>query len=217
MPADAVVGPLFAAHRETCESCTLGVNPCGAGERAIIADVLYRPGVAPDTAPTRLDGVVVHPKAHLGDAVVLGAGTKIWQFASIMSGARLGAQCAAGPCSFVGINARLGNAVRIQHAAHLTDHIVVGDRVFVGNGVMTTNDRHPIVNNPGFRREPPVIEDDVSIGAGAVILAGVRLGQGCVIGAGAVVTKSVPPFETWVGNPARRLVRTGPLTNKETT
>lgn len=151
------------------------------------------------------DGVFVHDRAYVHPTAILGPGTKVWQFASVMAGVVMGEQCAVGPAAFVGVGAHLGNHVRLQHGAHITDHAVVGDRVFVGNGVMTTNDRHPIVNNPGFKREVPSIESDVSIGAGAVILAGVRLGQGCVIGAGAIVTRDVAPGVTVVGNPARPL------------
>jgi acetyltransferase-like isoleucine patch superfamily enzyme len=79
--------------------------------------------------------------------------------------------------------------------------------VFVGPSVICTDDKYPRVNNPNYQAAPPVIEDDVNIGAGAVILPGIRLGAGCTIGAGAVVTKDVPAGETWVGVPARRQPR----------
>ena len=86
----------------------------------------------------------------------------------------------------------------------------MGERVFFGPCVVTTNDRHPQVNNHYFKREPPVIGDDVSIGANVTILPGVRLGRGCKIGAGAVIAKDVPAYETWAGNPAQRLYMVDP-------
>lgn len=153
--------------------------------------------------------VFVHHLAWVDPDVSLGSGTQVWQFSTIRSGAVLGPHCAVGAAAFVGVNAKLGECVRLQHAAHVTDHAVVGDRVFWGNAAHSGNDRHPVVNNPGFKREPPIVEDDVSIGTGAVLLPGVRLGRGCVVGAGAVVTKDVPPYMTCVGNPARVITKRG--------
>lgn len=149
------------------------------------------------------DDVYIHPTAVVDAGVRLGKGTKVWAHAVIRTGARLGAQCAVGPSAFVGVNARLGDHVRIQHAAHITDHMEIGDRVFIANGVMSGNDRMPVVNNPHFHREAPVIEDDASIGMAAVLLPGVRIGRGAMVGGGAVVTKDVAPYAVVVGNPAR--------------
>jgi acetyltransferase-like isoleucine patch superfamily enzyme len=93
--------------------------------------------------------------------------------------------------------------VRIQHGAFLPNRARIGDRVFIGPNATFTDDRYPEVNNPRYKAEPPIVEDDVAIGAGAVILPGVRIGRGALIGAGAVVTKDVPPSAVVVGNPAR--------------
>lgn len=159
------------------------------------------PWVAVATSPQRGVLADIHPTA------VLGEGTVVWSFAVVCAGVRTGTQCAIGSTVYVGRDTVLGDSVRIQGGCHLTDRMTVGHRVFFGPNVTTMNDRHPKVNNQRYRCEPPIIEDDVSIGAGAVILPGVRLGEGCVVGAGAVVTHGVAPYTTVIGNPARPIVR----------
>ena len=79
----------------------------------------------------------------------------------------------------------------------------IGERVFIGPNVTFTDDRHPKVN-VSYHPEPPIVQDDVSIGAGAVILPGIKIGRGAMIGAGAVVTKDVPAEVVVLGNPAHR-------------
>jgi acetyltransferase-like isoleucine patch superfamily enzyme len=145
--------------------------------------------------------------ADVHETAKLGAGTVVWSFAVVCAGVRTGVNCAIGSGVYVGRDAVLGESVRVQDKAHLTDRMVIGDRVFIGPCAVFVNDRHPRVNNPRYRAEPPIVEDDASIGANATILPGVRIGRGAVVGAGAVVTKDVEPYTTVVGNPARVLVR----------
>ena len=147
----------------------------------------------------------VHNMAEVDAGAVLGPGTKVWQFATVCMGVVTGTNCAIGSGVYVGRYTKLGDGVRVQDKVHLTDRMTIGDRVFIGPCAVFVNDRHPRVNNPKYKPEPPVVEDDVSVGAGAVILPGVRLGEGCVVGAGAVVTKDVPPYATVVGNPAHAI------------
>lgn len=139
--------------------------------------------------------------------VVMGDGCRIWAFTTIGAGVILGAQCVIGSCCYVGHGSILGDCVHLNHGVFLPNGSRLGHRVFIGPNVTFTDDKHPRVNNPEYHAQPPVIEDDVNIGAGAVILPGVQLGQGCTIGAGAVVTRDVPAGETWTGIPARRLRR----------
>ena len=142
--------------------------------------------------------------------VISGDGCRVWSWAVICANVRMGHRCVIGSSVFLGIGAVLGDDVHIQHGCFLVDGIWIGHRVFIGPGVTTVNDRHPSVANAllraknpqDYRVEPPIIADEVMIGGGAVILPGVRLGKGCQIGAGAVVTKDVPAGETWIGNPA---------------
>ena len=110
-----------------------------------------------------------------------------------------------GPFVEIQKNASVGQASRVQSHAFICEGIHVGKRVFVGHGVMFINDRHPTANNLGWKLEKTFVEDDVSIGSGAIIMCGIRLGAGSRVGCGAVVTKDVPPGKTVVGVPARVL------------
>lgn len=148
-----------------------------------------------------------HAMTDVHPSVVLGRGTKVWAFAVICADVSIGTNCAIGSTVYIGRHTRLGHDVRVQGGCHLTDRMTIGDRVFFGPNVTTMNDRHPIVNNPKYHCEPPIIDDDVTVGAGACILPGVRLGHGCVVGAGAVVTHDVPPYTTVIGCPAREVTR----------
>lgn len=150
--------------------------------------------------PTFYGSVVVSTTAKFGVECV------IWQFATVCEGAVLGNHVVIGSCAWVGKRASLGNDVRIQHGAFVVNDAKVGNRVFIGPNVTFTDDKYPMVNNAQYEAAPPIVEDDVSIGAGAVICPGVTLGRGACIGAGAVVTHNVDPFTTVVGIPARELV-----------
>ena len=141
---------------------------------------------------------VVHDAARLDDDVI------VWDHA-VVEEARIGPHVTVGSHVFVGRYTEIGEGSRIQHGAFITRQTQIGQRVFIGPNVTFTDDKYPRVNNPHYRPNPPVVEDDVSIGGGAVILAGVRLGQGCTVGAGAVVTHDVAPYTTVVGSPARIL------------
>ena len=151
---------------------------------------------------------LIHHLARMDRDVVVGPGTAVWAFATIHEGVRLGADCGVGEHAYIGRNTVIGTRTRIGQGAHITDHMTVGDDVFIGPQVVFSNDRHPIANNPGFDLEAPIVEDHVSIGVNATILPGVRLGRGCVVGAGAVVTKDVPPGRTVIGNPAHLMNQT---------
>jgi UDP-2-acetamido-3-amino-2,3-dideoxy-glucuronate N-acetyltransferase len=143
----------------------------------------------------------------IDETVSMGEDCRVWQFSTIGAQVVLGKHCVIGSNCYIGHNSRLGDDVHLNHGVFLPNGSVLGDRVFLGPNVTCTDDKHPRVNNPAYKTEPPVIEDDANIGAGAVILPGVRLGKGCTIGAGAVVTHDVPAGETWMGIPAKRQYR----------
>ena len=147
----------------------------------------------------------IHETALVANPELLGDGTKVWAYASIHEGAVLGQNCSLGERAYVGAYTIIGNSTRMGEKVHITDRMTIGSGVFIAPLVCFSNDKHPVVINPFFKRESPIVEDDVSIGVSAVILPGVRLGRGCIVGAGAVVTKDVAPHTTVVGNPARRL------------
>lgn len=142
---------------------------------------------------------VVHPDA------VIGTGTRIWQFSVVLAGARIGADCNLNAHTLVEGEAVLGNRVTLKCGVYVWNGVVLEDDVFCGPNATFTNDRRPRSRQMPSTWAQTVVERGASIGAGSVLLPGVRIGSGAMIGAGAVVTKDVPAGETWVGNPARRL------------
>lgn len=141
----------------------------------------------------------VHPEAIVGD------GTRIWQFAVVLAGAKIGADCNLNAHTLVEGGALLGDRVTLKCGVYVWNGVVLQDDVFCGPNATFTNDRRPRSRQTPESWAQTVVERGASIGAGAILLPGVRIGAGALIGAGAVVTKDVPAGETWVGNPARAL------------
>lgn len=148
---------------------------------------------------------MIDPLAKIHPSVRIPNLTNVWAFASVHAGVRLGDFVSVGEHTYIGINTIIGHRTRISQGVYITDHMMIGENVFIGPHVVFLNDKHPRANNPNYRRDSPVVEDDVAIGGAAVILPGVRLGQGCVVGAGAVVTHDIPAYATVYGNPAREV------------
>ncbi|KQN07407.1 N-acetyltransferase [Sphingomonas sp. Leaf28] len=149
--------------------------------------------------------VFVHPLADVAATATIGMGTRVWQYAIILAGARIGEDCNVCAHTLVEGNVVIGDRVTVKSGVFLWDGLVIEDDAFLGPNCIFTNDSHPRSRQ---RKPYPVtrIEKGASIGAGAIVLPGLTIGAGAMIGAGAVVTKSVPAGETWVGNPARHLV-----------
>jgi acetyltransferase-like isoleucine patch superfamily enzyme len=120
-------------------------------------------------------------------------------------GCQIGANVFLGPFVEIQKNASVGDDSRVQSHTFICEGVHIGQRVFVGHGVVFINDRFPSVNNPNWNLEQTYVENEVAIGSGAIIMCGIRLGKGCRVGAGAVVTKDVPPGESVVGVPARAM------------
>ena len=126
-------------------------------------------------------------------------------------GCEIGDDCLIGPFVEIQAGVILGDRTRVQSHTFICEGVAIGNDVFIGHGVMFTNDRHPKASNADLSRvlktdwilEKTIIHDRVSIGSGAVFLPGIEVGSGAVIGAGSVVTKSVPENATVDGNPAR--------------
>jgi UDP-2-acetamido-3-amino-2,3-dideoxy-glucuronate N-acetyltransferase len=152
-----------------------------------------------------------HPSALVEEGAVVGDHTKIWHFAHVRKGAVLGQGCVIGKGVFIDIDVRIGNYVKIQNNVSVYHGVTIGDGVFVGPHVCFTNDKLPrAINADGTPKAADdwviskiTVERGASIGANATIVAGVTLGAWCMVGAGAVVTRSVPPHALVVGNPAR--------------
>lgn len=156
-----------------------------------------------------VDSIITNLKINghvsTNSSATFGEGCVQWQYSTICEGAKFGKDCVIGSNAWVGRGVTCGDHVRIQHGAFIANGSRIGNRVFIGPNVTFTDDKYPRVNNTHYLAEPPVIEDDVAIGAGAVICPGVRIGAGAIVGAGAVVTDNVCPHSTVVGIPAREL------------
>ncbi len=135
----------------------------------------------------------------------VGEGTRVWQFAVVLAGARIGKNCNICAHTFIENDVVIGDNVTVKCGVQLWDGVRVGNNVFIGPNATFANDKHPKSGNRDFECLKTIVEDDVSIGANATILPGIRLGKACVVGAGAVVTKDVPAGATVVGNPAKEM------------
>jgi len=113
----------------------------------------------------------------------IGRNTKIHNFCFIEGDVEIGDNCVIKPFVFICAGTRIGNSV------------------FIGPATTFCNDRYPIANNPSFKKEGPIVGDEVSIGANCTILPGVKIGGGSLIGAGAIVTKDVPPGSIYICSP----------------
>ncbi|MCC6830670.1 MAG: N-acetyltransferase [Thermoleophilia bacterium] len=156
-------------------------------------------------------GVHVHPSA-LAETDRIGEGTRIWAFAHVLPGAVVGRDCNIGDHCYVESGAVIGDGVTIKNGVMVWDGVTLEDGVFVGPGAIFTNDlrpRSPRGGDAGDRYAgdawltPTVVGRGATIGAGAVILSGLRIGDHAMVGAGAIVTREVPRHALVVGNPAR--------------
>jgi acetyltransferase-like isoleucine patch superfamily enzyme len=149
-----------------------------------------------------MDGTHIHALADV-QTTRIGNNSRIWQFVVILPGASIGNDCNICSHCFIENDVVVGDRVTIKSGVQLWDGIRVGNDVFIGPNVTLTNDRLPRSGNRQFKVLETFIEDNASIGAGAVLLPGIRIGEGAMIAAGSVVTKNVPPGMLAMGVPAR--------------
>lgn len=155
----------------------------------------------------------IHPTSDVDVSAVIGLGCKIWHYAQIREGVIIGQNATIGRGVYVGPEVRIGHSCKIQNYALIYDPAILGDGVFIGPGVVLTNDRHPrAIDSEGKLKNPHdwdsvgvSIESGASIGAGAICVAPVRIGEWSMIAAGAIVSKDVPDFALMVGAPARQI------------
>ncbi len=147
----------------------------------------------------------IKPYTVVDPSVKFGPYSIVWHFTTVGYGTVIGEYVCIGSHCYIGNHCTIGDETRLQSGVFLPNHTVVGERVFIGPYACFTDDKHPGVRN-AYVPEPPIIEDDVSIGAGAIILPGVRLKKGCFVGAGAVVTKDVDAGLTVIGTPAYEIL-----------
>jgi UDP-2-acetamido-3-amino-2,3-dideoxy-glucuronate N-acetyltransferase len=156
---------------------------------------------------------VIADSADVDDSASIGTGSRIWHQAQIREGARIGKNCVVGRAAYIDHGVSVGDNCKIQNQALIYAPATLSDGVFVGPAAVLTNDHNPRAVSPDGRlkdasdwqAEGVVVEEGASIGAAAVVLPGVTIGSWAMVGAGAVVTKTVPPYALVVGSPARRV------------
>lgn len=147
-----------------------------------------------------------HDTAVVDDGCSIGVGTKIWHFSHVMSNCSIGKNCNIGQNVVVSPSVVLGENVKVQNNVSIYTGVVCEDDVFLGPSMVFTNVVNPrsAVNRRGTYSET-VVRKGASIGANATIVCGHDIGEFAFIGAGAVVTKTVPAYALVVGNPARQI------------
>jgi len=131
----------------------------------------------------------------------IGEGTIIKDHVNLYK-CKIGRNCKIDSFVYIEEGVEIGDECKIRPFVFIPSGVKIGNRVFIGMGVIFTNDKYPRVKGD-WKLQRIIVEDDVTIGAGAIILPNVRIGRGAIIGAGAVVTKDVPPNTVVTGVPAR--------------
>jgi len=147
----------------------------------------------------------VHETAVVDPGCSIGEGTKIWHFCHIMPNSVIGNNCSLGQNVVIAPGTVLGNNVKIQNNVSVYTGVECEDDVFLGPSVVFTNVINPrsaIVRKNEYKKT--LVKKGASIGANATIICGITIGEYAFIGAGAVVTKSVPPYALIVGNPGKQ-------------
>lgn len=149
------------------------------------------------------DPVFIQPEAIVEPGAVVGVSTNIWAFVHFLPGAKIGENCNICDGVFIENNVVVGNRVTIKSGVQLWDGIFLEDDVFVGPNATFTNDPFPRSKQHLDSYKQTIIQKGASIGANATILPGLNIGAHAMVGAGAVVTRDVPPNAIVTGNPAR--------------
>lgn len=160
----------------------------------------------------------VHPTAEVESGVTIGAGSRIWRQAHIRTGAVIGADCNIGANVFVDAGVHIGDRVKVQNNVSVYAGVTLEDDSFVGPAAVFTNDLNPRATGD-WQLTPTWVRHGASIGANATIVCGVELAEYCLVGAGAVVTRSVLAHQLVLGNPARHagwVCQCGAVISRET-
>jgi UDP-2-acetamido-3-amino-2,3-dideoxy-glucuronate N-acetyltransferase len=162
-----------------------------------------RPRSSVSKSPDR-QAVYIHESSFIDEPCEIGEGTKIWHFSHILKNSRIGRRCVIGQNVVIGPNVTIGDNVKIQNNVSIYDGVTLEDDVFCGPSMVFTNVINPrahVSRKEEFR--PTLVRRGASLGANCTIVCGITIGEYAFIGAGAVVTKSVPSFALVIGNPAR--------------
>lgn len=147
----------------------------------------------------------VHKTSIVDDNVKIGAGTKIWHFSHIQSGAVVGSDCSLGQNVNISNNVTIGDGVRVQNNVSIYEGVSIEDHVFCGPSCVFTNDLTPRARYPkNHKYLKTIIRHDATLGANCTIVCGHEVGHHATIAAGAVVTSDVPPYALYAGVPAKQ-------------
>lgn len=146
----------------------------------------------------------VHESSYVDNGVEIGEGTKIWHFCHILGNTSIGKSCVFGQNCVVGPNVKIGNNVKVQNNVSIYDGVEIEDDVFCGPSMVFTNVINPrshVNRKDEFKKT--ILKRGATVGANATIVCGNTLGRYCFVGAGTVVTKNVPDFAMFFGNPGK--------------
>lgn len=155
-----------------------------------------------------LTGVFAHKSAVISKSAKIGKGTKVWAFAQVGDNVKIGRNCVIGNGAYIDRNVVIGDNVKIHNKALLYNGLIVEDGCFIGPAACFTNDKFPKHDKTrDLKGVSWRMKRGASVGAGAVILPDVDIGEDAIVGAGSVVTSSVPDRAVVCGNPARKIKR----------
>ncbi len=147
-----------------------------------------------------------HESAYVDQGSIIGKDTKIWHFSHIMPNCTIGQGCNIGQNVVISPNVILGKNVKIQNNVSVYSGVICEDDVFLGPSMVFTNVINPRSHvNRKSQYMPTILRKGASIGANATIVCGNEIGEYAMIGAGSVVTKTVPAYALVVGNPGRQI------------
>jgi UDP-2-acetamido-3-amino-2,3-dideoxy-glucuronate N-acetyltransferase len=149
---------------------------------------------------------MIHSSAIVDEGAQLGAGTRVWHFAHVCAGARIGEACSLGQGVYVGNDVLIGRNVKIQNNVSVYDAVTLEDDVFCGPSMVFTNVYNPrsaVTRKNEYRRT--LVRQGATLGANCTIVCGATVGRYAFVGAGAVVNHDVPDFALMVGVPAKQI------------
>ncbi len=171
-------------------------------------DCLFQPGIVlglrykKNCSPFKVgDGAVIRTGTIIYADVVAGNDFQTGHNVVIREKTVSGSHIVIGTNTVIDGHVIIGDFVKVESNCYIPTHVRIGSRVFIGPGVVLTNDRYPQKMRNQYKPEGPIIEDGVTLGAGVVVVPGVRIGKGSFVAAGAVVTKDIPPMSLVKGVP----------------
>jgi UDP-2-acetamido-3-amino-2,3-dideoxy-glucuronate N-acetyltransferase len=209
---DLTMSPLEKECRHFMECCKNRVQPITDGNEGLrvlkvlnyLSESLKKNQII--QIPKNEKQYFAHETAIIDDGAIIGEGTKVWHYSHICKGAIIGKNCNIGQNVFIAGGAILGDNCKVQNNVSIYAGVEAGDFVFFGPSCVLTNDINPRgMHSKGGEYIKTKLEDGVTLGANCTIVCGNTIGKHALIGAGAVVTKSVEDYSIMVGNPAKRI------------